>query len=371
MKPFKIPMLFTSLFVLFSFPGIAPPPLYADFDFGEPVPILPVLDPENHYEFINCLSYDGLELYFHSLRPGGEGDYDLWVLKRISVDEDWGPPENLGPVVNGPTEEGSPFISRDGLELYFHSNRTGGYAIYMTTRHSKDAPWQSPVNLGSTVNSPFRDAAQPWISSNGLELYFGSSRPGGYGRGDIYVSTRATTEDPWDEAVNVGPAVNSPYDELFLSLSPDGLLLLFGETSAAPWHPGGYGEADVWISRRASLSDPWQGRVNAGPNVNGPERENIPRISPDGRTLYFISRQTGEWQNYQAPILPIVDFNGDEAVDAADIDILIDCWGTDEPLCDIGPYAWGDGVVDVEDLIVLVEHIVAARADAEDSDAGE
>jgi hypothetical protein len=55
--------------------------------------------------------------------------------------------------------------------------------------------------------------------------------------------------------------------------------------------------------------------------------------------------------------IPIIDFNGDGIVDAADICIMVDHWGTDEPLCDIGPMPWGDGIVDVQDLIVLSEHL--------------
>jgi hypothetical protein len=57
------------------------------------------------------------------------------------------------------------------------------------------------------------------------------------------------------------------------------------------------------------------------------------------------------------PIIPIVDFNGDGIVDAADMCIMVDYWGTDEPLCDIGPTPFGDGIVDVQDLIVLAEHL--------------
>jgi hypothetical protein len=59
----------------------------------------------------------------------------------------------------------------------------------------------------------------------------------------------------------------------------------------------------------------------------------------------------------QAPIIPIVDLNGDGIVDAEDMCIVVDYWGTDEPLCDIGPMPWGDGIVDVQDLIVLAEHL--------------
>jgi hypothetical protein len=56
-------------------------------------------------------------------------------------------------------------------------------------------------------------------------------------------------------------------------------------------------------------------------------------------------------------IEPIVDLNSDGIVDSADICIIIDHWGTDQPLCDVGPMPWGDGIVDVQDLIVLAEHL--------------
>ncbi len=60
---------------------------------------------------------------------------------------------------------------------------------------------------------------------------------------------------------------------------------------------------------------------------------------------------------WQAPIIPIVDFNGDGIVDATDVCIMIDHWGEDYPMCDIGPTPFGDGIVDVQDLIVLAEYL--------------
>jgi len=136
-------------------------------------------------------------------------------------------------------------------------------------------------------------------------------------------------------------------------------LVLFFTDGFYP-RPGGYGSADMWMTRRASLSDPWQAPVNLGPEVNGPDVDGPPRISPDGRGIYFFSGVNEDpttWNNYQAPITPIVDFNSDGIVDAADACIMIDHWLTDYPLCDIGPMPWGDGIVDVRDLIVLAEHL--------------
>ena len=100
--------------------------------------------------------------------------------------------------------------------------------------------------------------------------------------------------------------------------------------------------------------------MNLGPTVNSPALDGGPSISEDGLTLYFHSNRpggSGGQDIWQASITPIVDLNGDGIVDAADMCIMVDNWGTDNRLCDIGPMPWGDGIVDVQDLIVLAEHL--------------
>jgi len=362
MKLFEIPMLVTSVFGLCLLSGFDAPAVYADFTFGEPVnleSVIPVLDGAN--DVTDCFSFDGLEMYIHSLRPGGYGGWDSWVLKRASIDEDWGPPENLGTVLNSQSNETHPSVSADGLTLYFSSDRPGGYGsadIYMTTRVTRDAPWGQVVNMGPKINISNADLC-PWISADGLELYFESYlRAGGYGGGDIYVARRATTGDPWGDPVNLGPVVNSAYQEHNVSLSPDGLLMFFSDRDLfqnMP-RPGGYGYCDIWITRRATLADPWQTPVNLGPSVNGSALDVVPRVSPDGSMFYFCSSRGGNWNNYQAPILPIVDFYADWMVEMRDFSKLAQYWGQDEPSVDIGPMPWGDGVVDIQDLAVLLEY---------------
>jgi hypothetical protein len=83
-----------------------------------------------------------------------------------------------------------------------------------------------------------------------------------------------------------------------------------------------------------------------------------PRFSSDGRTLHFNALRDGKWDNWQLPIIPIVDFNGDGKVDVADVSIMVEHWHTDYSLCDIGPMPWGDGFVDAQDLAVLAEYLV-------------
>jgi len=360
MKLFEIPMLVTSLFGLCLLSGLDAPSVYADFMFGEPVNLGSVVNGPSSSEQMSCISHDGLEMYISWGTP--EVDWEICVSRRATTHSDWGPLENLGPVVNTPYEESCACISADGLTLYFNSNRPGGYGsydIYVTTRATKNDPWGPPVNVGPPVNGSASDAT-PWITTDGLELYFGSMRSGGYGSSDIYVARRATESDPWGVPVNLGPTVNSAYDDYFPSLSPDGLLLFFSDVIGQAPRPGGYGDSDMWLSMRATTQDSWGAPVNLGPPVNGPYIEHAPRVSPDGLTLYFSSRERpggyGRWDIWQAPVLPVVDFYADWSVNMKDFSKLAQYWGQDEPSVDIGPMPWGDGAVDMQDLAVLLEY---------------
>ncbi len=329
----------------------------ADFTFGTPINLGPTVNSSAN-DFLPSISADGLSLFFSSRRPGGYGDPDIWVTTRETTDDDWGEPVNLGPTVNSSYNDNAPNISADGLTLFFGSERPGGYGsadVWVTTRASVSDPWGEPVNLGPTVNSSHLEGT-PSISSDGLSLFFESDRPGGSGSWDIWVTTRATTDDDWSAPVNLGPTVNSSTYEQTPSISADGLSLFFGSS-----RPGGFGtSSDLWVATRATTSDPFGVPVNLGPMANSSASDHSPSISSDGSILYFASKRAdglGGLDLWQVSILPVVDLNGDGKVDCADMCMMVDHWHTDEPLCDIGPTPFGDGIVDVQDLIVLAEHL--------------
>ena len=90
-------------------------------------------------------------------------------------------PTNLGPVINTPDAEGRACISADGLSLYFDSNRfggSGGFDIWMSTRQTTDEQWSAPVNLGPIMNTVYEEFDSN-ISADGLSLFFASDHPGG------------------------------------------------------------------------------------------------------------------------------------------------------------------------------------------------
>jgi hypothetical protein len=315
----------------------------ADFTFGEPVNLGPTIKTAS-WEETPFISADGLLLYFDSGRLGGHGGFDLWMSTRLTVEDDWQTPVNLGLAVNSSADDYSPCVSADGLELYFYSNRPGSYGpwdLWVASRQTKEDEWSTAVNVGPVVNGSTREC-DPIISSDGLVLYFTSyNRPSGYGSWDIWLSSRQTKDDDWGTPVNLGSTVNSPARDGSSSISTDGLMLFIHSTRS-----GGFGYYDIWLARRATINDPWGEPINIGSPVNTTAGELFAKISGDGRWLYFH-----DWEPYrpggygmddlwQAPIIPIIDFNADGIVKAADLCIVVNNWGTDNQLCDVGPMPW-------------------------------
>ena len=133
------------------------------------------------------------------------------------------------------------------------------------------------VNLGPVVNSAYGDY-DPFISPHGLSLYFDSTRPGGLGGEDIWVTTRASVSDAWGPPVHLGAPVNSGYGEGCPSITADGLTLAF----CAKNRPSGLGLWDIWVSTRKTKDADWGPPVNLGSPVNSSGNEFSPLFSPDG-----------------------------------------------------------------------------------------
>ncbi len=160
---------------------------------------------------------------------------------------------------------------------------------------SADFIWGTPTNLGPNVNSSFDDAG-PCISADGLKLYFNSNRSGGFGGYDLWVTSRDTIDDDWGESVNLGSPANSRYSSWDPSISTDGLTLYFSDGHAPNFlnHlPGSLGgQGDIWMVTRPTLDDAWGAPVNIGSAVNS-QHAIHPSISADGLSLYFESHRPG------------------------------------------------------------------------------
>jgi hypothetical protein len=159
-------------------------------------------------------------------------------------------------------------------------------AFTASSRAQKYSGWSAPINLGPTVNSVSLERA-PAISKDELSLYFGSSRPGGFGGEDIYVSQRETRDSEWGAPVNLGPIINTVANESVPAFSRDGHLLFFSSG-----RPGGSGGVDIWVSRREHTHDDfaWGPAENLGEGVNS--------LSTDAGPSYFDNDEVGVPQLY-------------------------------------------------------------------------
>jgi len=280
----------------------------AEFVLEEPVCLGPVINPDTQEYDDACLSADGREMYFSSTYPvegqSGLGGADLWVARRCKVDAPWFQIQNLGSVINSDCDETEPYLSADSLTLLFVSDRPGtlGYEdIWMTTRDTPSSPWKEPVNLGSAVNSAYADGG-PCLCETYLVLFFHSDREGGVGGSDLYMAKRTTNDTVWSDAVNLGRPVNSSVDD------------------------------------------------------------RLPRLQSEECALTFCS--TGRYPDYETTTLwqstichmPIVDLNGDGYVTHVDVGRLERCQEAGESWADTVPGPFGNGVVDEDDLALMMTY---------------
>ena len=315
----------------------------AEFIFGEPIRV-PNLNTSS-FDGGGSLSPDGLEMYLVSAHPhGGDNCYsDIYVTTRLTLNDAWGTPIKLDPPVNTDAAELSPCISADGLELYFTvgtpdcADRPGGYGkgdIWVSTRTCRCGSWSEPQNLGPNVNTVDNEEGVS-ISSDGLSLYF-HSYPAGVGYAplsEIYVSKRPTKNDPWEPSEKIGPPINSSAHDNFPFISPDNLSLCF---TRGRWENNIY-TYDTYVSRRSSIDAPWGAPVRFD-LVNSSLSEYGMSYAAQGSTLYFV--RSDNWMPFNTSSY-------------ANTQMTMDIWQVEgTPFVDFNE----DGSVDVLDVIIMTEH---------------
>ena len=183
-----------------------------------------------------ALSPNGRRLFFISTRPGPNPDtktrnMDIWYADRIG--NDWGQPQHLENV-NSSAKEGSPTVSKDGTLCFFSDRGRAANANSIYCSDPRAGKYGVPTKLGPEINSEVSDTS-PSLSADGNTLLFYSTRPGGYGQADLYVSFRRNHH--WSAAQNLGPLMNTTEWEYNPALSPDGKTLYFGRSGKIHWIP--------------------------------------------------------------------------------------------------------------------------------------
>jgi len=239
-----------------------------------------------HDEYAAVVDSAESVLIFTSRRPnstGGRLDLDdkpfedIYISYRDSSGN-WGVPQGIGSQINTDGHEASIGLSADGRELYIYRDDNGDGNIYVSKRNGNT--WGEAVQLNANINSPFHETHAS-VSADGQTLYFTSDRSG-YGGLDIFISKRLPTGE-WGVAENLGSRVNSRYDEEAPFIHPDGKTLFF--SSKGHNSMGGY---DIFFSILQE-DGKWSSPFNLGFPINTPDDDYFFVMTPDGKRAYYSS----------------------------------------------------------------------------------
>jgi serine/threonine protein kinase len=245
------------------------------------------LGPEINTEFDEMtpfLSADGLQLYFASNRPGGEGDSDLYIATRPAIDQRFGMPIRLEGAINSSALDSAPSLTADGLTMAFHSTRGGmDHELYISERNAIDQPWGEPVIYRRGNDDGRFSEFRPWLSADGLTMTFISHRNQFHG---VWRTTRPDRRSPFGDPVKIMTyadirRIGGP------SFTPDGRMVVFNRSSQF------YPQDLLWFGRVENSDDPYTAIESMGPIVNGKSIDVDPVFGPDGKSVLFQSDRIG------------------------------------------------------------------------------
>ncbi len=204
----------------------------------------------------------------------------------------WTKPENIGKPVNTKNHDAIACISPNGQKILIYRDDNKGYGniyecILVPTKSGSEGglkgdKWSEPRKLGAHINSPYHESSAS-LSYDGKTLYFISTRPdNNKGGKDIYMSKWNENKGKWSKAINLGPAINTKYDEEAVFIHSDGKTLYF--SSKGHNNIGGY---DIFKS--VYENGKWSVPENLGYPINTPDDDVFYVVSASGKHAYYAS----------------------------------------------------------------------------------
>ncbi|MBI2269708.1 MAG: PD40 domain-containing protein [Bacteroidetes bacterium] len=248
-------------------------------------------------DYCPVINADESTLIFTSRRPGGitddktpDGQYfeDIYISYKFS-DGNWSKPKLISRYINSDESDAAIGLSADGTQLFIFNNENGGDIYYSNYDGNS---WSIGLPVGSDINTKHWET-HACVSADNQHLYFVSDRPGGYGGRDIYKCVKLPNGS-WSLATNLGPTINTEFDEDAPFIHPDGVTLFY--SSNGPKSMGGF---DIFYSvkteeagkKRTNMK--WSKPVNLGYPINTTGDDIYYVLSTDGRRAYFSSEREG------------------------------------------------------------------------------
>jgi len=240
----------------------------------KPVNLGPAINSAEN-EYFPGITADDNTLIFTRLTEGTNEDF--FISKKFN--KQWMPSQNIGEPINTERNEGTVSLSSDGQYIFYTAcNKQGGFGscdIYLSILDGDS--WTNPVNLGFPVNTSSWES-QPTVSFDGKTLYFSSSRPGGFGKSDIWYTNYRNGK--WMPPVNLGPEINTAGDEQSPFIAKDDETLYFNSDG----HPG-MGRVDLFVAKK--INGKWSNVQNLGYPINTELDETCITIASNGTDAYM------------------------------------------------------------------------------------
>ncbi len=237
-------------------------------------------------EYLPSITVDGTKLIFNKRINGDEDFYESNRVNNV-----WSKAKPVTGRINTNLNEGAQNISQDGMWLVFtgcnYPEGEGSCDLYISYKN-KNGEWGEAENLGRIINTEAWESA-PSLSPDKRDLYFSSTRPGGFGGSDIWVTHR-NEKGQWSKPENLGPEVNSTGDEGCPFIHADNQTLYFNSSG----HPG-YGMSDLFLIRK-NENGKWGTAENLGYPLNSIDDEGSLIVAADGKTAYYASDK-GNYKN--------------------------------------------------------------------------
>ena len=263
-------------------------------------------------EYAPVITADESMLIFTSRRPGSTGGEqgldglfpeDIYVAYR-KPDGTWGQPHGIGPSVNSSGNEASISLTPDGQQLFIYKDDNGG-DIFVT--HLEGDNWSTPEPLGGDINSKGWET-HACLSADQNTLYFVSDRAGGYGGRDIYKCVKLPN-GKWSKASNLGPTINTEYDEDSPFIHPNKVDLFF--SSRGHKTMGGF---DIFVSTLRPDSNKWSEPLNLGYPINTTDDDVFFVATPDGKRAYYSSARPGGFGEKDIYMIKFQEAKAEKAV---------------------------------------------------------
>lgn len=260
-----------------------------------------------------CITADGKQLVFTTRRPEttndpmdieGDGKYfeNIYIAHWDTTTLSFSTAAGVSKSINTKAHDAVTSISPDGKQIFIYYNdmkdpaKRGGSVYVSKVTNGK---WKNPESMGKPINSSYWEGGA-CVSPDGKRYFFSSERKGSYGGSDIWMVEKKG-KSGWGTPVNLGPEINTPYDEAGMFLAPDGKTLFF--CSNGPKSMGGY---DVF--KTVYEKGKWSAPVNVGYPINSSGKEGQLTISADARYAYISSDRKGGFGENDIYVIDLKDY---------------------------------------------------------------